>query len=88
MGACLDTCALMALLNSLAQNEHGVTVSSAVQLISGVQGIGKRIDFEMRLLKRTKRLAFLEGEARSEGALLAKATFTKAIVELEKKSKL
>ncbi|ORY75778.1 HotDog domain-containing protein [Protomyces lactucae-debilis] len=86
-GVALDTCALMATLNALDQDEHAVTVASAMQIIAGVAGEGKQVTFEMRLLKRTKRLAFLEGEARSaDGKLLAKATFTKAIVQLSPKA--
>jgi acyl-coenzyme A thioesterase PaaI-like protein len=81
----LDVACFICVLPTLAPDEGAVTIASSCQFIGTVSELGKVVEIEGRLVKRTKDLAFCEGVLMCKGTILAKGSFTKKIVKKPKK---
>ncbi|WP_295695206.1 hotdog domain-containing protein [Lapillicoccus sp.] len=79
LSAAMELAAYLAVLPELAPDEHAVTHASAVQLIV-VAPVGERVEATARLLRRSRRLAFLEVEATCDGHIVALGQLTKSVV--------
>lgn len=76
----LDSVCLFAVTPTLAPGEESVTIASSFQLIGGVAGVGKVVEFEGRVVKRGKRVVFCESVASCEGVVIARGMLTKSVV--------
>lgn len=76
-----DITAFCAIISQLNEGEIGVTNHISVQVMRAVT-LGAIVEFEAKIIKLGKRLAFLESEAFSNGQLIAKATVTKTILKI------
>jgi uncharacterized protein (TIGR00369 family) len=75
----LDVAAYLAVLPHLAVEEEAVTHAFAASYLAAAQP-GEHLRATAVLLRRTRRLAFLSAELRSETTLLATASVTKSIL--------
>jgi uncharacterized protein (TIGR00369 family) len=74
----LDVAAYLAVVPHLAPQEEAITIAFAASYLAAPAG-GEKLRVDGSFLRRTRRLAFLSAELRSEGALLALANVTKAV---------
>jgi uncharacterized protein (TIGR00369 family) len=74
----LDVAAYLAVAPHLAPEEEAITIALAASYLAAPPPGGK-LRAGGSLLRRTRRLAFLSAELRSEGTLLAVANVTKSI---------
>lgn len=86
----LDSVCFLATIPSLksGQNadgpyrENAVTVASSYQLIGAVEGVGKVVELEGRVVKRGRSVAFCESVATCDGRLVGKGSLTKMIIKV------
>jgi acyl-coenzyme A thioesterase PaaI-like protein len=90
ISSCLDSICFIAAIPSLATGEgensmpieNAATVSSSYQLIGGVSGEGKLVEFEGKVLRRGKNMVFCESIARCDGRLIGKGSLTKMLIKV------
>ena len=79
LSAVLELAGYLAVLPTLAPDEHAVTHAVATQLVAAAPE-GAEVVVTAALDRRTRRLAFVSATATSGGALVARAQLTKSIV--------
>lgn len=75
----MDVAAFLALLPSLADDEHAVTHDVTVALIRPVAA-DARVDLAGSVLRRGRSVAFMRAEATVDGEVVAAAQVTKSVV--------
>ena len=75
----MDVASFLALIGSLADDEHAVTHDLTVSLLRPVSA-GKRVDITGSVLRRGRAVAFMRAEATVDGDVVAAAQVTKSVV--------
>ena len=77
----MDVASFLALIGSLADDEHAVTHDQAVSLLRPVSA-DRRVEVRGTVLRRGRAVAFMRAEAVVDGELVATAQVTKSVVRL------
>ena len=75
----MDVASFLALIGSLADDEHAVTHDQSVSLLRPVSA-DRRVEVRGTVLRRGRAVAFLRADATVEGTLVATGQVTKTVV--------
>ena len=76
-----DITAFCALISTMDEGEIGVTNNISIQMLRAAR-VGQEVIFQAKIIKRGKRLAFLECTAMVGDKIIAKASVTKTLIVL------